>query len=415
MLDPLRRPSPLALSSPPRSAPARDAAIEGLRGLAAFTVFYQHLMVASLGGWSPPAFLSWFTEAAAAVMIFFVLSGYVIGLTTAGIEPSANSVRAYVTRRLQRLGPINTLGVFLACAFATSLDWPTVVANLCFLENYCDYAGYWLPVLDLNPNLWSLNYEALFYALFLPIWILGLPLRWVALGTGAVLLLGWYTRFVPVFAACYAAGFLFWLAGLALARCEPDDTAERCPWPSGLLLALVTWKLQALRLLLSGLPMPGFYGPVVRLYALDFLLVAVWLLAMASRRRLPARHLIVGACGVIPAVGLLANVLHHHGRSRGELLALTGCYAAALALWRWRPTLAVFRRLAPLGALSFALYALSRPIQEFVLRHAQVLPAHPATFALVAAVITAACFGLAWYVELRLLPGLRRPRRIPLK
>jgi preprotein translocase subunit SecY len=89
---------------------------------------------------SPPPWLLWPVDASAAVMIFFVLSGYVIGLTNQH-EASGPAVRSYVWRRLVRLIPINTCAVFLTCALATSADWRTALANLFFLENYADYAG----------------------------------------------------------------------------------------------------------------------------------------------------------------------------------------------------------------------------------------------------------------------------------
>src|SRR5258706_10143034 len=128
---------------------SRDLAIEGLRGIAALVVLYHHLLLGSIGGWSPPPWLTWPVEASAAVLIFFVLSGYVIRLTNQGVATGA-SVRDYGWRRIVRLVPINTMAVLLACAAATSWDVGTAATHLLFLENYADYAGVWIPVVYTN-------------------------------------------------------------------------------------------------------------------------------------------------------------------------------------------------------------------------------------------------------------------------
>lgn len=395
----------------------RDNAVEGLRGLAALMVFYAHVVSISIPGWSAPPWLLWPVDASAAVMVFFVLSGYVIGLTNQTAS-TASSVRSYAWRRVVRLVPINTCAVFLTCALATSADWRTAVTNLFFLQSYSDYAGLWVPVLPNNANLWSLNHEVVFYGLFVVVWVGRVPL----LATGAVsvvvLLLGWYTKIAPVFAACYAAGFLFWLAGLALAWRAKTRADERDNWPTCLVLALITWKLHGLQLLLSGFNMPYFAGPTVKLYYLDFLPVVAWLLATVARRTLPCPGVIKTVCVFIPVAGFAINFAHPGVLSRIDLAWMASAFALALLLWRWRPTLNFFRRFAPLGAISFALYATSRPIQEFVYQHDRTLPPNAFGFLLHAAVVCMLSFGVAWYLERRIQPALngvllRRKSRPP--
>jgi peptidoglycan/LPS O-acetylase OafA/YrhL len=384
----------------------RDGAVEGLRGLAAVVVLYNHVMGVPLRDWLPPPWLLWPVDGAAAVMIFFVLSGYVIGLTYHG-EATTQSVRAYAWRRFVRLMPINLAGVLLACAVATRVEWGTVLANLFFLQNYTHYAGVWFPVLDTNPNLWSLNYEVVYYLVFILIWVLRPSLKLVGLISVALLLLGWYTRFVPLFLACYAAGFLFWLGGLALAWHTEPAREESTNWPSCLLLVLITWKLHGLRLLLSGLPMPSFAGPVVKLYFLDFWPAAIWLLSAVARRTFPLLSAIRIVALVIPAVGFLCQLSKRGDASPTDLQWQLGAYLLALALWRWRPSLQFFRKFAPVGVISYALYAISHPIQEAVLRHNQALPANAVGFMTFVMTVTLVSFGVAWYLERRIQPALQ--------
>jgi len=72
-------------------------------------VVLAHLMIpeAVVLGFSVPLFVNWFDLGSAAVLIFFVLSGYVIGsITTQEFAP--DRARAYLLRRAVRLVPINT-------------------------------------------------------------------------------------------------------------------------------------------------------------------------------------------------------------------------------------------------------------------------------------------------------------------
>jgi peptidoglycan/LPS O-acetylase OafA/YrhL len=384
--------------------------IEGLRGLAALVVFGNHLMVGSGSGWSPSSHWTWALSGPAAVLVFFVLSGYVIGLShPSGAAPSADMVKEYFRHRAIRLAPINWAGVLLGCAVATELDVPTVLANLFFLQNFSDYAGHWVFVLRENPNLWSLNYEVLFYVSFALLWWRRFSLVTVSVITGAVGALGWFSGALPVFVACYAFGFLFWLAGLMLAwRGRPAPKAES-NWPSCLLLALVTWKLAGLEqimLVLHPTP-PRFAGPVVRLYYLDFLPVCLWLVAAVGRRTFRGFTVVKIVAWLVPLAGFAMRYARHSSPTEGDDAPLIAAvYAGALLLGRWRLSPNCFSRLAWFGSISYALYATARPIQIAVFRVGASLSASPLSFALCAGATVVAALVVAWYLERRLQPAL---------
>jgi peptidoglycan/LPS O-acetylase OafA/YrhL len=385
----------------------RDLALEGLRGAAALVVFYHHLMLESVGGWSPSPAWTWGVSGPAAVLIFFVLSGYVIG-SRYRAQPDAPQVRRYVLRRAVRLVPINCFAVLLACAVATSLDPATVLGNVLFLQNFADYSGHWILVLRDNYNLWSLNYEVLFYGLFVVLWWPGLALRWVVGATLAAGVLGWFSLGLPLFLACYAFGFCFWLAGLGLAWHSREAPAERANWPTCLLLALITWKLQPLAeiMIALGQTLPRFAGPVVKLYHLDFLPVCVWLVAAVARRTFRSMEFVRLAAALIPLAGIAWAVVHRRGEVDPSLQAIFVTYGVALALWRWQLPVAWWKRLAPVGAISYALYATARPIEIGVFRLGQVLPATLWGFAVCALSTITIALGVAWYLERRIQPAI---------
>jgi peptidoglycan/LPS O-acetylase OafA/YrhL len=388
------------------SGESHEVALDGLRGLAALVVLYHHLVISSVGRWSLPRWLAWPVEASAAVMIFFVLSGYVIGLTNSKVA-APGATRDYLWRRLVRLVPINTMAVLLACAAATSWDLTTAVTHLLFLESYADYAGVWVPVIYTNGNLWSLNHEVVYYGLFALLWFWRGRVLTAAIIAIAVLLLGWYTKAMPVILACYAAGFLFWLSGLALAWHAPHADSEKTAWPSALLLALITWKLELVEQLVSGFRMPLFAGPTVKLYYLDFLPVAVWLVAAGARRTFPGFRWIKLAAFTIPAAGLAWHRSHPGAFAADELVAAFWAYLVAVLLAKWRPSLRVFRFAAPVGTISFALYAFARPIQYLVFER-MPLPTGAAGFIGATLCVLILSVGLAWFFERRVQPAIRR-------
>src|ERR1700677_2306882 len=105
--------------APPAPAPGparRDLALEGMRGLCALLVMYGHAFapIPVLDpAYSPPDACSWLEMARTAVLFFFVLSGYVIGLTVR-TDFSRAEARGYLGRRLLRLVPVNTAAVLLS-------------------------------------------------------------------------------------------------------------------------------------------------------------------------------------------------------------------------------------------------------------------------------------------------------------
>lgn len=394
--------------TPAAPAPGeRDVALDGLRGLAALAVIVNHVGVEPVGGYTPPKWLLWPADASAAVIVFFVLSGYVIGLTNpAKAEPK--NVRLYLGRRALRLLAITWAGVALACV----ATWPVPVwhvgANLLFLGNFAPYAGLSIPVISGNENLWSLNYEVLFYLLFVPLWIFGRTLRPWFLACLGLSVVGWYTTWVPLFVACYAAGFIFWLSGLGLAWHARPRTTEHANWPSCVLLLLVTWKLRVLINVLAFLPIPLFDGPVVRLYNLDVLPACLWLVSLVALRELPFRKWLVSLAIALPAIGLAIKWQRPGYFTPLDFWLACGGYALALGLWRWRPSLDFFRRFAPVGLIAFGLYAISRPVQFIVFQRATLLPQNALGYALAATATLGVCFTLAWLLERRLQPWLNR-------
>lgn len=154
--------------------------VQALRGVACLLVVAYHAIDAWGAGQSPPtaADAIW-PNGAAGVDMFFVISGFVMALSSAGLAGLVGA-RRFMVRRCRRLVPLYWLMTAAKLAVLGSLPagmlagqafpgaWP-IAASLLFLPAR-DAAGAIRPVLGVG---WTLQFEMLFYALF----ALGLVLR----------------------------------------------------------------------------------------------------------------------------------------------------------------------------------------------------------------------------------------------
>jgi peptidoglycan/LPS O-acetylase OafA/YrhL len=185
--------SPLTtrLESTSTGTPQRDLAIEGLRGGAALAVLHAHLfspVVKDDGGgaldpaYAPPSFFYWLEGGSLAVLLFFLLSGYVIGLSIS--RPfTVCAIPAFLRRRAIRILPIYLAAIGLGAALSPVFPIQDALGHLLFLQNSGDQA--FIKLLSTNPSLWSLPYEAVFYLIF--------PLLWF-----------WRPRIIPLLLTCCA-------------------------------------------------------------------------------------------------------------------------------------------------------------------------------------------------------------------
>lgn len=372
-------------------------------------VFYAHLTAPANRldpGYAPSPFWWRFEFATGAVLLFFVLSGYVIGLTNQR-PASGPAVRNFWARRLWRLFPINALAVGLAWIALPATAPGTVLGNLLFLQNSQPFLGLRVPLLEANPNLWSLHYEVIYYLLFPVVW--SLRPRVAILLTGllalAALRLG-----LPGLAlvANLAAGACFWLAGLWLAWCARpvDDRTAGSAWPSALLLFFVTCKLHVAELFAQRLGLNFPWAPEVNLWHLDLVPAAILLVAAVAGRSLPGGKICVALAVTIPGVRIVWQMASQHGWPLPDSQLYAACWLLALALLPWRPSRQSWSRLAWVGAFSYGLYAMAAPTQVWMQRQ-DWLPAGSAPSYWLRLVLVAAFAGLlAWLAETKLQPAI---------
>lgn len=142
----------------------RNASLDGLRGVAALAVVWAHVVehlkllpVHPLGGMG--------------VLVFFVLSGYLIARIVAGRVDTPDAYRRFLRRRALRLGPaILALAILGPVVLVTMGAYTIRTAGLYGLfaltqsTAFANAAG--VPVHPILAPTWSLTVEWTFYLLF---------------------------------------------------------------------------------------------------------------------------------------------------------------------------------------------------------------------------------------------------------
>jgi peptidoglycan/LPS O-acetylase OafA/YrhL len=274
--------------------------LDAARALAACYVVLHH--VASARGWSygPGVLLRFGQEA---VMVFFLLSGFVI---FANEKTRAASPRGYYLRRLRRIYPaliaamlVSTLVAIDNRTFINDFRWRELLGTLASIQD--------VPVLKpgviaspylQNDPLWSLSYEVAFYIAFpfvLRLWLRH-PL-WATHSIGVAACAGYVGyMLVPNHWALVTAYFLVWWCGAMAAEAYSQGARDvRSLGASGCWLLLLA-TVAAAGVLITGYRGAGAYPfLMLRHFAASLIMLGVlfgpfggWLASLFCRVSRPA-------------------------------------------------------------------------------------------------------------------------------
>jgi peptidoglycan/LPS O-acetylase OafA/YrhL len=335
--------------------------LEGLRGICASLVVLSHVgeflpqregIIGYLAAIPAPfGFLS--------VIIFFILSGFVIGRATP-VRASGRGVADYLLKRLIRIYPIYLIALVVSFLVAgkhiVSGDF---LLQSVFLQNAA------VETINSNGPLWSLNNEVVYYLAFVIVLLVpkAVYALFAASIAGAV-----FATFQPEWYFNLLGLFGFWLAGLILSRNAADLQGIVVPgdptrfWTPMFLLAanMATGAWPAI------LKQVGVHAGLTFTVAINSVLIfdvfaSVLGKAIARPYWVPSYAL----CAVSTAVGLA------YGYAAGNFAVMPSATVAlmffVLAGIAWlfefaSPTPAQWARLSAIGSISYGLYVIHYPI-----------------------------------------------------
>ncbi|WP_219467153.1 acyltransferase family protein [Nonomuraea rhizosphaerae] len=376
---------------------ARLAWLDALRGVAVVAVLAEHLLQAVLPALRP----YWFNMGIYGVLVFFLVSGYII---PASLERRGELPDFWISR-IFRLYPLYLaiIGLVLATSWwipvreAVPADPSAVAAHATMLIDVVGVAA----VVD---TMWTLSYEMVFYLVAAALFTVRAHRRSnemaVAFAVAAVLA-GLFLSGAPL-----GGGALAWVSCVVLAVGLACVVLNRLAVPAsrvlgvGALLLLVLgsrapWLgLALLAVMFTGTALQRWESGTGALWPVG---VTATLVALA-----PAWAVQAGWWWVQPGVWITTLAL------------AAATFAAGMALRRRR----VPRALAWLGLVSYSIYLVHVPLLNVVntyawdLRFASPLVQVPAAIALTAAVLLAAWLAYRW-IELpaQRLGHLVRTRR----
>ena len=349
--------------------------LEALRGVAAIVVIWGHLLFSNSRidpGYTPTGIWSYKAPAHLSVLVFFILSGYVIGVSHR-IPLTVKSVFTYCKKRFVRIYPIYLVCLifaFFSACFAYSS--PVVINHLIMNQ------GIFVPVISEFAPAWSLTYEIIFYILFIPISLFRLNPILLALAT---LVLGVfvnnYFNDEAVIISSISLGFTFWLFGLILARLERRADRFDEAWMVSLIFmflaidkidAPITIINKVVQLLINeNSPVSVFNQPIISLHDFNYLPYCGALVAAFSGITYRYHRLINAFLIGAPAITYLYYFRNFNDKTVDLLFLPTIFYCVALIFYVFNIKMLNIARkiiaiLIPTGMISYGMYIFHYPL-----------------------------------------------------
>lgn len=341
--------------SRPDAVGANYRTVQALRAIAALMVVAYHAFDMWALRLAPGAF---WTNGAAGVDIFFVISGFVMVISSRRLTAEPRGWLTFMRHRIVRIVPLywllTTFKLILVICFAgialrSSLD-PDYVVRSYFFFPVVDTAGHFRPLLPVG---WTLTYEFLFYLLF----ALALAIRvdvlrvigpaFVVIGVLALL----RTASWPDWTILFSTIVFEFLFGVVLAKLTLRGWSMAPPLAAGVavvgfgLLLLIPEGEESQRAVVWGLPALAIVAGAVSLEPRLKNLLPPWLLTSGDASY--SIYLVHGF--VLPVLGLAVAALHLTGyvAQAGTVAAclIAGVLAGWLSyMWLERPLLLRMKR-----------------------------------------------------------------------
>jgi peptidoglycan/LPS O-acetylase OafA/YrhL len=339
--------------------------IEQYRGLCALLVVINHGTVHEdllLDNFKWPNYVAYFGAPFLSVLIFFCISGYVIGITN---DKVTLDVKGYLKKRAIRLYPIYIVTILLSILVVWNFPVFEVLGNLFFLQNATPYFHFKIPVF-VNYSSWTLNYEALYYLLFIGLFFLQ-PKMWKLL-SGMLLLSILLINSSPsiLFFVNYLNLYYFWLLGLIIGwsifKSEPPKDRS-IPVLSLLFLHLCLNHLDLGVIILHIIGMHSETNISV-LFDIPFCLMIMCILTAKDNAFLRFNKIL---CYLLPSVVFVYLILNHRIFEDVRWIMCLIYWLLSLSLYfEKRISAYLLDKLTYIGKISYALYLVHVPIAKLI-------------------------------------------------
>lgn len=384
----------------------RNTQLEGLRGLCALSVLVSHLAHDTTGArtcgqeFFPGYALSLLSSFGnIGVLLFFVLSGYVIGMTALPGSINRREVGRYLRKRFVRIYPIYFVEVLASFAIAIEpFDLAQFVGHLFFVHTWI------VENISSNGVLWTIHLEVAFYLLFLMVW-------WRPALLKPTLVLAVVSALASPFSAMHLLRILgffsLWLLGLKLAWQPTHQNYEKpLSWKhfyASIFVAIGFTHVNAVEIIVRryGTELHGLISTVSCIIIAGLLCQIVAALA-GKRLSRYVYYTSLGASLLASMVAIAYSVLISgtFASSRTFHIAFIFIVLGSLTLIspRMPNPIPALGKLSVLGSISYGLYLVQNPVQIATYRF---LSGNQNNFAWLAGVvfIIAAVFALSVLLE----------------
>jgi len=358
-----------------KQASGKILCLEGLRGLCALSVLICHVVHDSIGyrtsheSYFPGyfwAFIGYFANIG--VLLFFVLSGFVIEYTTQ--KPfSWGEAKKYLARRFIRIYPIYILVLIFSFSLSDSPSdtWLRFSGNALFLQTWL------VNCLANNGVMWTLHLEVAFYLLYLLVWRFKSRVNYLLFGTALCALASPFveSHLLRIF------GYLFlWLAGLKLAMDYLEkpklEAFQKSDWKwfwAALLSAIGYTTINVIQVVLKPFWIYGTgYLSLVSVVVISGCLMTIISVPLGLRIRMLYKFSVI--LSFVACAGAIVHSLIYHRWADFHEYPLASAYLLlAMVGFVWGGNVSaqrILERLTWLGAISYALYIVQNPIENFV-------------------------------------------------
>ncbi len=343
-----------------------DYNLEGIRGLAALSVASSHVLFMKNfldPTYHPNIYFGYLQAAHSAVLLFFVLSGYFIGLTTTK-EFSIQQVHNYILRRAIRILPIYFIAICFGVLAEPNEKLNIVLGNLFFGQNFDKYFSFSLHPIAGDAALWSLNYEILYYLVFILVWWLRPKILDLFLGAFLISIIGWFLPSFPQFISGYASGWIFWLSGLLLSlKVQPSShKGAFIPVISYILLFHATNHFLTGKSILNALFFVNPVASFVNFSDLTILPICILIICEITRRYFHGFIYLRLLCFLIPIFHLCWIIFKGHILPDPKWVAASLFTILAILLVKYDIPANSLKKMTFMGRISYAFYLLHMPI-----------------------------------------------------